>query len=674
MVGVNAQDAFGYAFAVDSRSHQLGDSARARENFSSQISEMAMTSAEVNDPTTRLLTLLNVSALKRKRPIEQDFAPSTKLNKRKSVQFNETHAGPSGSTAQAMEVDSAMEQEVEPTLDNEPEDLTSAYEQHFGNTPSILSEASRSSVDSNTWRSSRIKAGKLGTLCVQTPEGVSTEDPTPATSVLDRLSKPFVTRQETLSKDKIAFQNDLLGQLASHLDLCLVGTPLDKLKITREAMSLHIVDHVSRKRRRVLKNNEKIAHQKKQSPDDPLVEGVQDQGFTRPSVLILLPFRSSAMNWFNAITSHTPSPVYQIENLSRFQQEYGLPEGAVDKLATAEPGAYPRDHIETFKGNVDDSFRVGMKFTRKSVKVFSEFYASDVILASPLGLRLTIEKEKEKNADFLSSIELLVMDQVDALTMQNWEHAQFVMSQLNTIPKESHDTDFSRLKPWYLDGHSAYLRQSMLLTAYETPEIRSLFNTSLKNVAGKARTELRYPPIEVPEGINQEFVPFHCAGLKDEAEQRFKHFTTQLLPNILKSAVQSANTVIFVPSSFDFIRVNNFFRKQEGISYTVLSEYSSNQDISRARQAFFLGKKSFLLVSERFHFFRRYKIRGIHNIVFYGPPDHRQFYTEYLSYPFLVDRVDAAEVTVKVLFSKYDWFKLERIAGTDSARELIKSV
>ena len=37
-----------------------------------------------------------------------------------------------------------------------------------------------------------------------------------------------------------------------------------------------------------------------------------------------------------------------------------------------------------------------------------------------------------------------------------------------------------------------------------------------------------------------------------------------------------------------------------------LTRYSSNQDISRARQAFFAGNKSFLLVSERFHFFRRF--------------------------------------------------------------------
>lgn len=176
---------------------------------------------------------------------------------------------------------------------------------------------------------------------------------------------------------------------------------------------------------------------------------------------------------------------------------------------------------------------------------------------------------------------------------------------------------------------------------------------------------------------------------------------------MLKSAVQSANTVIFIPSSFDFIRVQNYFRKHAGVTFTVLSEYVlylfpplpsnlshrylSNQDISRARQAFFHGKKSFMLISERFHFYRRsvclsllilillvtrlfrYKIRGIRNIIFYGPPDHPQFFTELLSYPFLDEGVDASDVTCRVLYSKYDWFRLERIAGTDSAINLIKT-
>jgi len=311
-----------------------------------------------------------------------------------------------------------------------------------------------------------------------------------------------------------------------------------------------------------------------------------------------------------------------------------------------------------------------MKMTRKSVKMFSEFYDSDAIIASPLGLRRSIEKEK--GADYLSSIEILIVDQMDALTMQNWDHVRFVLSYLNQLPRESHNTDFSRVKPWHLDGHSIYLRQSILISAYETPETRSFYNSALKNVAGKIRTEKRWPPVEVPEGIEQNFIHFDCSNPKDEADKRFHHFTTQVLPSVFKSAVQSTNTAILVPSSFDFIRIQNYFRKHTGVSFTALSEYSTNQDIARARLAFFEGKKSFLLISERFHFYRRYKIRGIRNLIFYGPPDHPQFFTELLSYPFLDDGVEPSDVTCRILYCKYDWFRLERIVGTDAASGLIK--
>ncbi|OSD06957.1 digestive organ expansion factor [Trametes coccinea BRFM310] len=631
--------------------------------------------------TTRLLTLLNVSATKagkRKRTFEES-KPTEKLNKKRAVQINasadkDRHEPSEGHTEKGEEDSTPMQTEEEEGApggaeEDEPGHGTDPYEAHFGLQPAVLTESAREAVDRRAWTSQRGKLGKLGGVVEAVPEG--TDATTAATSkhkILEKLRAPLEAKQAKLSKEIVELQNDLLNTLSSYRDLYMTRTSLDTQPSIREAITLHALNHITKKRRRVLKNNERISHAIKAGNPPP--EDVQDQGFTRPSVLILLPFRSFALRWVSALTSHTPSPEYQIENNSRFQSEYGLPAGAVDKLATAEPGTYPRDHVEMFKGNVDDSFRLGVKMTRKSVKLFAEFYSCDLIIASPLGLRMSIEKEK--SADFLSSIEVLIVDQMDALTMQNWDHLQFVMNHLNQLPKESHDVDFSRIKPWYLDGHSAYLRQSILLSPYETPETRALFNHSLKNVAGRIRTERRWSPIEVPEGIDQQFIQFDCSNPKDEPEKRFQYFTTQLLPAVLKSAVQSANTVIFIPSSFDFIRVHNHFRKNVGASFTVLSEYSSNQDISRARQAFFSGKKAFLLVSERFHFFRRYKIRGIRNLIFYGPPDHPQFYTEYLSYPFLDDGVDASDVTCRVLYSKYDWLRLERIAGTEGAAELVK--
>lgn len=149
----------------------------------------------------------------------------------------------------------------------------------------------------------------------------------------------------------------------------------------------------SRKRRRILKNNERIAQAAKESPETEVID-IRDQGFTRPSVLIVLPFRSWALRWVDSFTKHTPKPEFQVENHARFLSEYGLPSDTVDKLETAPPGTYPPDHVDMFKGNIDDSFRLGVKYTRKSVKLFSDFYQSDLIIASPLGLRLSIEKEK----------------------------------------------------------------------------------------------------------------------------------------------------------------------------------------------------------------------------------------------------------------------------------------
>ena len=42
---------------------------------------------------------------------------------------------------------------------------------------------------------------------------------------------------------------------------------------------------------------------------------------------------------------------------------------------------------------LDDDFKLGMGVVNKSIRLYSQFMKSDLIVASPLGLRLAIQKE-----------------------------------------------------------------------------------------------------------------------------------------------------------------------------------------------------------------------------------------------------------------------------------------
>lgn len=50
------------------------------------------------------------------------------------------------------------------------------------------------------------------------------------------------------------------------------------------------------------------------------------------------------------------------------------------------------------------------------------------------------------------------MEQTDVFLMQNWEHIEFIFSRINEIPGQTRDTDFSRVRPWALNGWYAHDR------------------------------------------------------------------------------------------------------------------------------------------------------------------------------------------------------------------------
>ena len=68
----------------------------------------------------------------------------------------------------------------------------------------------------------------------------------------------------------------------------------------------------------------------------------------------------------------------------------------------------------------------------KNFHYFSNCF-SDILIASPLGLRKIIgsEENSKKEYDFLSSIEVMVIENADSILMQNWMFMNHVAQHIN---------------------------------------------------------------------------------------------------------------------------------------------------------------------------------------------------------------------------------------------------
>lgn len=401
---------------------------------------------------------------------------------------------------------------------------------------------------------------------------------------------------------------------------------------------------------------------------------LRDQGFTRPKVLILLPTRNACYEIVELLIKLCGSE--QQENRKKFNKQFSSKE--------TPPDSKPEDFKHSFKGNNNDFFCIGVKFTRKSLKLYSSFYSSDIIIASPIGLSMILENpdKKKRQYDFLSSIEVLVVDRANQIEMQNWDHVNTVFKYLNKIPKDFHDADFSRIRMWSINDQANLLRQNLVFSEFSTPNINNIVSSKSLNLSGK----LRFKPVTTSKNcimnsiglkLKQIFQRFESSSPMTDPESRFKFFINSVLPSLTRSTSYDDGLLIFIPSYYDYLRIKNYMKTSTKFTFASIDEYTSQSKLSRNRQQFASGKIKIMLYTERLHHFRRFEINGVKNLLMYGLPSNPIFYKElvrFIGKSVFREIADLDLSFIKILYSKWDAVALERIVGNERAPVLCNSV
>ncbi|KAN0024274.1 hypothetical protein ACTFIV_008676 [Dictyostelium citrinum] len=478
-----------------------------------------------------------------------------------------------------------------------------------------------------------------------------------------RLYKPWL-KSKTKKENELYFTNlqkNLFPIFNEYRDLLYTEETMKNHKSIFKLYALHAVNHIFKSKDQLSEDNALIGECKKLKKPEP---DLRHQGFTRPKVVIIVPFRNTAFEIVRFILKLVPHELKdQVENKTKFNNEYTQ----FDQDQEINENK-PDDYKYIFRDNIDDCFRFGLSFRKGGVKLYSTFYHADIIIASPLGLRLVIgtEGDSQRDFDFLSSVEVLIIDQIDSIQQQNWDHINVLFENLNRIPIQDHNIDFSRLRNSSLEGLSKNLRQTLLFSSNLTPELNSIFNQHCKNIAGKIRIK------KIKNGEITNIVPslrqtFHRLYLdsNDDSKIRFNFLIDNILPKFVQQG-ENSGILLYISNFFEFTMIRNYFRK-EAKSYVICSEYTDPKAVTRARSQFKEGAKTIMLFTERFHFFNRYHIRGIKHVIFFGLPQNSHFYSEILN---MITENDGSIIS---LYTQKDKMALERIVGTQRSYKMLES-
>lgn len=554
---------------------------------------------------------------------------------------------------------------------DESEDESDAFESHFNNYDEKLLNQIANGLKNKTLKYKSIRTElSEDESCIFSRPCLGDEKISPL-SGKQALGSYFIKQKLKLANDidgqenkLTTVQRKLVDPMFQYKDILYEYASYSEEEEYRDLYSLHVLNHIYKTRDRILKNNQRLQEDNDQE--------FLDQGFTRPKILIVVPTRDAAYQVVKKIMDK--SGLDQFDKKSKFDDQF-----YEDSLP---PGGKPKSFQHIFKGNANDFFVLGLKFTRKTLRLYSNFYQSDIIICSPLGIQLILENtdKKKRQNDFLSSIELFIVDQLHSIEYQNMSHVTTIFEHINKIPEQQRDADFSRIRMWYINEQARLFRQTMIFTKYISPFANALLKGKCQNICGRWRNHRKVDAQKSSIGqlglkVRQIFQRFDLVGASslDEPDLRFKFFTSVVVPTIVKSTGYEDGILLYIPEYTDFVRVRNYLREKTSIMFGDINEYSDQRHLTSNRAKFQSGKIKILLYTERLHHFRRYEIKNVKSLIFYKPPTNPEFYQElvrFIGKNVFLGNCDINISTVRCIYSKLDSLALERIVGSKRAAVL----
>ncbi|BAM39699.1 uncharacterized protein TOT_010001153 [Theileria orientalis strain Shintoku] len=471
-------------------------------------------------------------------------------------------------------------------------------------------------------------------------------------------AKPIAKRLQNLMKNKKnkddvptlkANLKYLYECLNTYVDVFYVNSRVSALNSVRFVYSLHIANHIA-----------KSAEKKKETGEEERCEG-----FTRPKVLIICGLKCIAKEVIDNMLKLIPGSKSN-KNLERFRSDFSLPEEDIkDQVEGFMKTKKPVDFVKTFSGNQEDAFKMGIRYDGGLLHLYSPFYSSDVIVASPLGLRPLLSN-KEPDYDFLSSIEVVIADRVDIIKFQNWRLFTDLMKVINRPLMKWRDGDINKIRISAIDGQVEEYRQSVFISTSKNVVFNSIFK-NLKNRRGGLKlltpSKSDYVLLASKFKIQQMFIKVPCTDVKTSREDCLDYFMENMIPNL----DEIKGVLIVIQDYTQYFRLAKRL-KHANLEFMACHESNTAKHMKMARQKFSTGEVPILVTTYRLLFFKRYILKGSSKIFLIQPPEYAQLYKDF---------VKMAETnrsnTIVSYYTKYDGMLMETIVGTQRVAKLMEA-